>query len=320
MATFRFLTRADCHLSDKPPVARIDDYKSAILDKVNQIYVLATEKTCDVILDAGDFFHVKAPTKNSHSLINEISRQHYLYDIPVYSVIGNHDVMYGNTETIDKQPLGTLFNTNTFQYLQDKTFLKDGKKVRVVGIDYQLDVDVSLQNRCVKGDEDVLIAVFHGNVSDLPLFPGEKFYSYKKLSELDPDIWVLGHIHKDQGIQKVNGKYFISVGAVSRGALTHDDIVRTPRVSYIEINIGDLVGISVEPIDLKVMPSKKVFDFDLKKKKQEENRKIESFVQNLITTTSQDPEDRLKEVISDLDLESEIKETIYHYLEMAENA
>jgi len=317
MKKYRFITRSDCHLSDRPPVSRIDDYKEAILNKLDQIYKLAVDHECDAILDAGDFYHVKAPTKNSHELTGDVALLHNQYKVPVYAIIGNHDVMYSNVDTIDKQPLGVLFKTKTFNRLQDITI----GDVRIIGIDYRVDVDEELLSRCKKGDEKILIAVFHGSVADLPLYPGEKFYSYKKLAELDPDIWVLGHIHKDQGIQEVEGKHFINLGAISRGALTYDDITRTPRVGFIEITVDDGdVNVQVTPIDLLVREAKEIFDFERKEKVQQETRKIEDFIENLIKVSTEDPKDKLTQSISSLGLAQEVKDTIYHYLEAAENA
>lgn len=313
MGIYRFITRQDCHLSDRPPASRIDDYKQSIFEKLDQIYQMAEERECNAILDAGDFFHVKAPTKNSHELTGEVATQHNKYKVPVYSIIGNHDVLHGNAIAVHKQPLGVLFQTNTFHRLVDTTF----GDVRVIGIDYSLDSNDELKKRCVKGDEKILIAVFHGNVSELSLFPSEKFYSFRGLSQLDPDVWILGHIHKDQGIHKINDRYFISPGAVSRGALTYDEITRNPKIGYLEIDT-DSGEIKAEEIDLKVKDSSEVFDLEVSKKKKEEDGSIDEFIQSLVSIKDESPEDKLNKTIETMGLAKEVRNMIYHYIEKAE--
>jgi DNA repair exonuclease SbcCD nuclease subunit len=317
-AMLSFLTRSDCHLADRAPVSRHNDYQANIFGKLDQIYRLAEKHQCTAILDAGDVFHLKAPTRNSHNMIQKIMDQHYQYKTPVYAVIGNHDIQYQNISYIANQPLGVLFASQTYTHITDNRFESDGIKCQVIGIDYSENPDFSKIVR--NPDVDCCIAVFHGNVGEQPTFLGEPCITFNTLSSLPIDVWVLGHIHKDQGVRCLNGKWFVSPGAVSRGALTYDDLNRKPSVGLIQIertSLG-LIDITAKAIPLRVKPAEEVFDMARKKVIDKENSKIETFVSSLLAVMAQNPLDRVSNILDGLKADQVIKDTINEYIERAE--
>jgi DNA repair exonuclease SbcCD nuclease subunit len=318
MAEFKFITRADVHLSDYPPASRIDDYRASIFKKLEQIYALAESNGCNAIIDSGDFFHIKSPVRNSHDLVGLVAKQHYSHKMPVLSIAGNHDIKHGNLGLLKSQPLGVLYETNTFTHIDDMTFTIEDMTVRVVGIDYQVDPTEALKSKTVKGNEDFLICVFHSDVCEVPIFPSDKFFSFQTLSKLDPDLWVLGHIHKDFGVVNCEGKYFISLGAVSRGALTYDEITRTPRVGLCTITKKSSVcSVEIKTIDLQVEEARAVFSFDRRDRLVKESRKIEDFIQTLLSSVNTTSEDRVGTSLDSLSLSKEVRDIINHYIEEA---
>jgi len=313
----RFLTRNDCHLSDKNPISRIDEYKNSILDKINQTYIISTEKKCNSIIDAGDFFHIKDPKRTSHELMQKIIQQHGTYTMLIDSIIGNHDVRFYDINTISEQPLGVLYESGIFQRLEEKIYTDGITKVRLVGIHYSADPTNDIYEKTKRKDEDILIAVFHGNVDDVSSFPGEMFFSFNSLSNLPPDIWVLGHIHKNQGIKKVNGKYFVALGALSRGSLTYDEIMRIPSVGL--ITIEDDSSIHIEEILLKVTSSENIFNIKKYEDKKEESKNIENFITSLSQVTTEDIQHKLEKSLSTLDIVDKVREKLFYYIDRAEN-
>jgi DNA repair exonuclease SbcCD nuclease subunit len=320
MSKITFLTRSDCHISDRVPASRIDDYRAAILDKLDQTYQIATAHSCLAILDAGDFFHTKKPMWNSHDLVSQVATQHHQYEVPVWTVIGNHDMSFTDVSGVDKQPLGVLFNTGTFQYLVDVSFVEFDLKVRVVGVDYRIDPTEVLK-AITKGTEDLLIGVFHGCAGNESMPGREKWFSFQELANFAPDLWVCGHIHKDYGIVRIGTKQIISLGSVARGALTEDNVDRTPRIGLISIN-KDANGVTcdVEAVPLTVRPASAVFNFEKKVRIAAEHKKIDDFITNFANVSAEGQELKLKEAIEKMEMAQEVKDTIFRYIIEAENA
>jgi hypothetical protein len=187
--------RTDVHLADDPPQSRTDDWTTSILDKVSQIGQIAKDTEATAVLDGGDFFHVKSPSRNSHNLVGLAAAVHAGYPCPVYSTIGNHDVKYGNSDFLNEAPLGTLFSTGVFRRLYDQyeaVFTEGVVKVRVVGIPYHgTKYDMNRFTGIVKGDEDFLVVIAHvlANSKGGTLFEAEDVVSYSDLVNLDPDVW-----------------------------------------------------------------------------------------------------------------------------------
>src|SRR5512136_1572334 len=89
---FTIITASDIHISDLNPRARTDDFKAAILDKLDQIQKACTKLKADALILAGDLFNFKTPSKNSHSLVRELIEVFRKFKCPVYMIPGNHDL------------------------------------------------------------------------------------------------------------------------------------------------------------------------------------------------------------------------------------
>lgn len=323
----KFTVRTDCHVHDKAPQSRVDDYLETCMDKLKQIGDFARERKCDAVLDNGDFFHAKAATKNSHEMVRRVVDIHRdFYNCPVFENPGNHDFPYNNVDYVPRQPLGVLFAAGIFTRMTDHTFEDDdGLKVRVVGFPYKSHFDV-IEFDVDRGDEDVLIACCHYSATpngDM-LFAGtEESLSYLDLSECSPDIFVFGHLHADQGIQKVQGTTFMNLGSMTRGSLVQDNLTRTPRFGYIEIGKDEhgVVSIDTEAIELIVQPSDEIFDLERHTRLQEEQRDIDQFISSLTASAEEDESEDLLDAIRSLSsFKNEVREKAVYYLQEAMNA
>ena len=157
----RLVWRTDVHLSDNPPASRKDDWTATVLDKLRQVGEVARRVQASAVIDGGDFFHVKSPTRNSHELIRRVAEVHAAYPCPVYANVGNHDCVYGDYAYLDQQPLGVLFATGVFKRLYDQheAVFTDGEiQVRVVGVPYHgTTYDMNRFRSITKGTEDHLV-------------------------------------------------------------------------------------------------------------------------------------------------------------------
>ena len=317
----KLIWRTDIHLSDKTPVSRKDNWKETIFNKIRQVGKLAEKHNAVAVLDGGDFFDIKSPSRNSHELVREVIDIHKEYPCPVYANVGNHDCVYGDYSFLPQQPLGVLFSSGCFERLYDEhevTFEENGVKVRVVGIPYHgVGYDMERFKSIKKGDEDWLVCIAHVLASEKggSMFEGEDIVKYDDLTDLDPDVWCFGHWHKNQGIKNISHtrqQWVVNIGSLSRGSLTQDNLDRIPCVALMEF---DKEGIHLIEIPLEIEDAEEVFDIE--KRLQEQVR--EDTMTQLVSTI----QDRLqstqgldlRDSIKALEIPDVVKEKAIAYLE-----
>ena len=313
----KFIFRTDVHIADHPPASWKGDYLEEILDDLLQIGQLAQGATA--VLDGGDFFHVKAATRNSHSLVARVALLHAGYPCPVYAIEGNHDLMHNNLESINKQPLGVLFATGVFRHLRDEVFEEGDLRVRIVGLPYvpERKPEDFTSIRKMPGDTHLII-VAHVLASLEPssgldeMF-GEPVLRYRDLVA-DASVIAFGHWHKDQGIQKVDDTFFVNQGSVSRGALVQENLTRVPKVAVIEITS---VGVTVTEQLLEVAPASEIFDLEKKERQDSERDDIEQFVVRLKEETKIDPSTSIESYLNSMEFANDVRNTALEYLERA---
>lgn len=321
----RLLWRTDLHLSDRAPQSRVDDWTETLLGKVRQVGDLAVSCHAVGVLDGGDFFHVKSPTRVSHRLVVRAAEAHASYPCPVYACIGNHDVKYGDYAYLGEQPLGVLYESGVFQRLYDEhegwfgQLESEPPLVRVVGVPYHgTSYDLARLTSIKKGDEKYLVVVAHLLASPAggSMFESEDIIKYADLAELDPDVWLFGHWHKNQGITEIApGKWVVNIGSMSRGALNQDDLKRTPSVALLEF--GD--SISISEIQLRVQPAGEVFDLDRRVRAEARNLNMAMFVESIQGILEDAQGDSIADRIRELaDVPEEVREQALVYWEEAQ--
>jgi len=307
----KLLWRSDVHLSDQAPVSRKDDWTETVFTKLEQCRLVAQKVGVDAVLDGGDLFHVKSPSRNTHRLVERVAAHHAAYPCPVYCTPGNHDSVYGNYDFLGQQPLGVLYASGVLQRLYDEheavfESVEDFEvhgiqttcKVRVVGVpyhgtSYDLDRFTSIQ----KGDEDFLVCVAHCLASPQggTMYEGEDILWYRDLAALAPDLFLFGHWHKDQGVQEIGGTKFVNVGSVTRGALTQDDLQRRPAI--VLLTFDRKAGIGVRVLRLRVQPVEEVFDMDARVRAEARSMTVDAFVSSVRETLVDTPSERFEDTV-----------------------
>ena len=316
-----FIFRTDVHASDRSPASWKGDYPSEIWSNLIQVGELARQYKAMAVLDGGDYFHVKAASRNPHSLVERTARIHADYPCPTYSIEGNHDIAYNNLDTVGKQPIGVLYATGVFRHLREEVFVEGDVRVRVVGVPYSPFRTVEDLKAIQKQPGDThLIAIVHqlagadppASVED---FFGEPVFRYDDLlTENGPDIFCFGHWHKDQGIIEMGGKQFVNQGALSRGSLNRDNIDRTPKAALIECAQD---GCKVTPLPMRVAPAEEVYDFERKERTERETVEIDQFVTKLQANASFNTEESIESNLLALDFAREVRDLALDYLERA---
>lgn len=316
----KLLFRTDCHVSDRSPASWKGDYQAEVWDLLTQVGELAEKHNVDAVIDGGDYFHVKAATRNSHALVARTAALHGNYHCPVYHVEGNHDLAHNNLDTVDKQPIGVLYESGVFKQLRDVTF-EGPDKTRVVGFPYAPNRTLDELRAVRKEGDERLIAVVHQLAAKAPPgrveeFFGEPVFKYEDLIYDDgPDVWCFGHWHIDQGIEVLDGRYFVNVGALSRGALVKENLTRRPKVVIIETGPTGIEA--VEAVPLRVLDATEVFDLEKKERQEKRHEAIEAFARTLRHQQELDTSASLEDTIGSLAVSQEVSALMLEYLERA---
>ncbi len=327
----KFLFRTDVHVADKSPASWKADYAAEIWSNLEQIGRLARKHKVQAVLDGGDFFHVKASTRNSHALVAKSAEIHGAYPCNTYLVPGNHDIAYNDLGSLDnQQPLRVLFTTQVFTRLGEALFDENGEvrldepkigfQVRVVGVPYDPGRTLEYLRSIKKKSEDKLIVIVHALAAKNPPpeaeeFMGEPIFRYEDLvSDNGPDVYCFGHWHKDQGTVKIGDKLFVNPGSVSRGALIKENLKRIPQVALIELTTD---SVSVGMIPLQVAPANEVFDLERKERREKEGEVISQFVDKLRQNVAVDHSVSVEKSIQGLDFAVDVRDLALEYLERA---
>jgi exonuclease SbcD len=288
----KLIWRTDVHLADKTPRRRTGVWPTDVCNKLKFIGQHAKNRGADAVIDGGDFFDVKSPTKNSHNLVRMAFEAHAEYPCPVYGLVGNHDVKYGKYEYLPEQPLAVLFSSGVFKEFGDEKeviFEKDGVKVRLVGVPYHGTEYDFEKLKIEKKDEDFLLVACHllarkGDTGSM--FESEDIIGYDFLNTIKGvDCWFFGHWHKDQGITQLpNGSWVVNTGSLTRGSLHLDDLDRKPCV--VEVTATQQ-GLTLDRVEVPHKPAKEAFKVEEAIREKEGKERMEEIVQKMKDISTQ---------------------------------
>jgi predicted phosphodiesterase len=326
MSEIRFLTSSDEHLSDQTPAFRKDDYRASILSKLRWQGEIAQKFRADAVLRGGDFFHVKKADRTSMATIINVMAIHRAYPCPTYAVAGNHDMVYGDPTTLIRQPLGVLFESKTFTHLTEEIFESGTMSVRVVGIEYDPDMNTEKLIKAVtsKG-HTYTVAVVHALAEMSPSQRTQSFFNEEIMDYRDlvfpgcPDVYVFGHYHKDQSVQEHMGIKFVNLGAIARGALTVENLDRKPKIALMKFNSS---GVSVEEEVVPHEEANVIFDLDRKQVIETSQQSMTVFLDKLRSNAAMigksDVRRRLNQFLESEDFSNDEKMTVREIFEAAE--
>jgi DNA repair exonuclease SbcCD nuclease subunit len=288
----------DTHLTNdnRHPASCTATYTEDLFDLLYQINKIADEHAVSAIVQLGDLFHLKAPTSNSHALVQKAIRWAKAAPCPVAVVPGNHDLTHDRLESLNEgQPLGVLYDSNAVIRAEGYFSI-----FPIYGVPWQQNWDAteSVADQSVRKalagfepkDSPQLI------VTHAPFFePGKESpyesYSTDKFSRILQEAGrsntqvAYGHIHNSHGEYVVNSVRFCNYGALSRGSLTEDNMQR--RVG---VTIWDSVTGRFKFLPLNARPASEVFRVaevvEVKKKQIELDEFLSSVGQSSIEITS----------------------------------
>lgn len=303
----KILFFTDTHLQEERVSSRKDDYLTSILTKIEEIADIANREEVNYVLFGGDFFTRPSPSYEVTIRLTQVLKK--FNSKPIIGILGNHDIEGRNPETYNKKAVKMLEEAKVLKILSDsEIFPSFDTEIEIRGVNYKDGIDYNIEfHKIKKHDKNrILIVLVHAYI--LPFRANFPHLSIEEVSrESEGDIFLVGHYHDGYGIRKINGKFFVSPGSVARDSKTQFD--RNPQVALLKIDGGD---IKVELIKLKNVKKRdeieikdeSIFNSDVSFLEYFKALRDESF------GTSIDPEKILNEILTDENIENEVKEEV----------
>ena len=273
VAAMKFLYFTDSHLRDSRPRNRIDDFYRSQFEELGELANLVLEYDVDALLCGGDLLHVPKP---SHELVRDLIGWAKYINVPIYSIIGNHDTVGYQMDAIGSNGIGVLFESEAFHELTEKVF--EEEKVVIRGINAKVQEDGHGYEFEPKYTGYTKLIVSHNYIiaAESMMFD----FMQPKNVPTNADLILLGHYHHPFQIQVGNTR-FINPGALSRWGV--DEANRIPTVLLIEITNGI---VDVQHIQLVcAKKAEEIFDLTKVGREKEKEDQLKSFMESLENTS-----------------------------------
>lgn len=315
-----FVTVLDPHFSPVTPSSRSDDFLAATLDAFDQAVRLAVRVKADGIIIAGDIFHLKTGSRNTHAFMKVVIDTFlnvWKQGIPILVVAGNHDLTFGSLVSLESQPIGVLVAAGAVHLLDHNSVLFESPKftVRVAGASYDHAKAEGVRDLKAEGATHLVSVGHFWFGPETGEFFGEPVYGPAYFKDSEASAFVIGHHHADQGIPEVGGKLFFSHGSMNRVGSHRGDMERKPSVGLLTVTEEGVTGRIAR---LKVADADTIFIKAQVKVLQEEKEELDQFmalIAQQITTATDVPG-----ILEELALSQEVRTRVEAYLKSAEEA
>lgn len=273
----------DIHASDKAPSSCTESYLEDLLDLLDQTVALALVLNVAAVIWAGDVFHIKAPNRSSHRLVQRLISIVKKYPCPVFIVPGNHDIRNDRLATIhETQPLGVLFQAGA-RLLSGWA----GQELLLYGVPWQQDwgnlsAQLSPYRHPSAQYKQPALVVAHA-----PLYPPGKELTFENYPSADWAKYMggqgycyYGHVHEPHGVWKTGGVTFCNNGALSRGSLHEYNLTR-----QVGVTLWDAQTLEFEFIELAAKPASEVFRLTEKAKVTDMKDRLAEFLDGIQQTS-----------------------------------
>ena len=248
----KLLFFTDKHIRGKTPKNRMDNFPETIERKLNEIKQIIKEYNIDYVLHGGDLFD---RPDVSISIASNFSKILNSFGVPIYIIVGNHDVYGHNPDTVNRSILGLLDALNVVRLINRDEVIylnKGGIKVQLTGqpFVYNIDHEGCRSNYIVEEvsrDVDYSIHMVHGMLLNRPFIEGIPYTLIDDIKSTKADITLCGHYHTGFGVINVDGKYFVNPGSLVRITNSLSEIYRMPKVAIITLDSS----IDIQLVELK---------------------------------------------------------------------
>lgn len=290
---------SDIHLSDRPPSSCTDTYTDDLFGLLEQTVRIAGERKVTAVAWAGDIFHIKAPSRTSHKLVQRTIRLLRSYPCPAWIVPGNHDITSDRLDSIHQtQPLGVLFESGAARPLIGWCEGCGSAVHDLYGVPWLQGYGENTE----ESDAAVLKALHAWRnpqlpvqpalvVAHAPLYPPGRELKYEYFPA---EVWAdamggqgyvfYGHVHEPHGTYGFydadGGITFCNNGALSRGSLHEYQLTRDIYVTLWDSETGEF-----EAVKLDAKPASEVFRLQEKAQITDMQGRLDEFLSSVSSTS-----------------------------------
>lgn len=283
-----FLQSNDIHWRVANPRARLDDYNTALKNKITELFALAEGVDAEAVLIPGDITDTPGL---GLAAIAELAWLLSQSPCPLLTIAGQHDEWGHNPETLYRTPYGML---RRLGYIVDvavtpQWFTAGGRRIRVTGRHYDETVDrtedyYEMPPLDPSDRETVTIHLAHGLVVEQA--PGfDLRCTPLKALKTSADVLCVGDYHPGIGIQKAGNTVVINPGALGRLAASASDMERQVQIAKIEIDDEGNIETSLIPLT-SAQPGHIVLSREHLEAEAEREERINNFLSLLSSDTN----------------------------------
>jgi hypothetical protein len=282
------LLLGDVHLSDRPPSSCTDSYTGDLFGLLAQAAEFAVH--CQVVVIAGDLFHIKAPSRNSLALVLRTIKALREFPCDVLVVPGNHDMLFDRLDSVfAHQPLGLVFEAGAAHLLNGW-----GSPFPIFGVPWlQHWTDEAVwealrpyrEMREHNPSRQPYLIVTHAPLypegQELPYehYPARKWY---EAMGREGQVFY-GHVHEPHGqygfYDAEGGVTFCNNGALSRGSLHEHNLERQVGVTFWDSETG-----AFEFVPLRSRPAAEVFRLAEAQQVTDMAGRLDAFLEGIAST------------------------------------
>lgn len=265
----KILLSGDWHIRETSPVNRCDDFKQALLKKLNYIFKIAEKEKIQYILQPGDFFD--AADRVSYSMLAQWGRFFAIThrDFKILTVLGQHDLQNHNL-TDGNIPSRVLEAIESLHIMTVDPFIlypEPFTQVHIYGASWNADIPI------IKDPEALNILLIHKMfVKDKAIWEGQIDYTVGSsfLDQHKFDLVVSGDNHQ-KFICRDAGSILVNAGSLMRTAKNQNE--HRPAVF-----IYDTTTHKVKEVRIPIKPFGEVFDIE----RQQSKERVEAELDELI--------------------------------------
>lgn len=110
----------DTHFSNRIPISRKDDYPNTLITKLRSLGSLIQPNDVTDVIFLGDLFNTKnLDLAYFTRVLEEFLKIKSTTGVNLYTVIGNHDLLYRNRELLDSTPISMLRLIGVFEDVEE---------------------------------------------------------------------------------------------------------------------------------------------------------------------------------------------------------
>lgn len=295
----KLLFITDTHWRSDKPKARLDDIMQTQFAELGDILNISREHEVDAILHGGDAFNVRNPP---HSLVIHLLNWIKSLALPIYGVLGNHDLTGGNLDSVKNTGLGVLFESGAFDKLDLLEF--ESEKVVIKGVHHSFHFDGNYMFDD-KYDGWAKIIVSHNFIIPSETMPFG--FLHPRDIKTNADMVLCGHYHQQWSYHSdENAEYkttWYNPGSISRWKI--NERTHIPHAVLLTIENGKITPKAIPLPSAK--PGSELFDETVLAIEKAQDKNMEQFVQSLESTS-----------FSDIDIEQVVQvSATYNNLEPA---